>query len=378
MSAGNFLFTSESVSEGHPDKVADGISDALLDAHIARDPRARVAIETLCKDSLVVIAGEVTTNAPLSATETERIIRATIRAIGYTDPTEKFSAERVTITNAIGQQSRAIAQGVGHGLDQGAGDQGLMFGFATRETPEELPLPIALAHALTRELTRARKSGEVSWLRPDAKSQVTVRYENDRPVAVTDVVVSTQHLRGQNQEEIKRWVAQVLLPRALGAWHHGAITHYINPTGVFDTGGPEGDCGVTGRKIIVDTYGGFARHGGGAFSGKDPSKVDRSAAYFARWVARQIVEQGLAATAEVQIAYAIGVARPVSFLVDTRGTGDPVLAAEFASQFDGRPGAIIERFDLLRPIYAATTHYGHFGKPGLPWEKSAANSERKF
>jgi S-adenosylmethionine synthetase len=367
-SAGNFLFTSESVSEGHPDKIADGISDALLDAYLTRDPRARVAIETLCKDSLVVVAGEVATDAPLTRAEIEHVVRETIRAVGYVDPTEKFSADRVVITNAIGQQARAIAQGIGYGLDQGAGDQGLMFGFATRETPELLPLPISLAHALTRELARARKSAEVPWLRPDAKAQVTVRYEHHRPVQVTDVVVSTQHCRGKDQAELKAWVSGTLLPRALGAWHHCGLNTFINPTGVFDTGGPEGDCGVTGRKIIVDTYGGFARHGGGAFSGKDPSKVDRSGAYFARHVARQIVLRGLAQSAEIQVSYAIGVAKPVSIAVDTRGTGDDALAAQYAAQFDFRPGAIIEQLDLLRPIYSGTTNYGHFGKPGLPWE----------
>ena len=365
---GNFLFTSESVSEGHPDKVADGISDSLLDAYLTRDPKARVAIETLCKDGLVVVAGEVSTVEQLSTSEIETVVRQTIRAIGYTDPTEKFSADTVTITNAIGQQSRAIAQGVGYGKDQGAGDQGLMFGFAADETPELLPLPISLAHALTRELARARKSAAVSWLRPDAKAQVTVRYEQHRPVAVTDVVVSTQHMRGQDQGELKAWVSGVLLPLALGPWHHPGIKTFINPTGVFDTGGPEGDCGVTGRKIIVDTYGGYARHGGGAFSGKDPSKVDRSAAYFARYVARQIVRSRIARSAEIQVSYAIGVAKPVAITVDTRGTGDDARAAEYAEQFDFRPGAIIEQLDLLRPIYSATTHYGHFGKAGLSWE----------
>jgi S-adenosylmethionine synthetase len=369
MRTGTYLFTSESVAEGHPDKVADAISDALLDAYLTRDPRARVAIETLCKDDLVVVAGEVASRVSLSPSEIEAVVRATIRDIGYTDPTEKFSAERVTITNRIGQQSRGIAQGVGHGREQGAGDQGLMFGFATRDTPELMPLPIALAHALTRCLTQARKSGEVDWLRPDAKAQVTVQYDADRPVQVTDVVVSTQHRRGQNQANLRDWITSVLLPRALGTWHHPALRTFINPTGVFDVGGPEGDCGVTGRKIIVDTYGGFARHGGGAFSGKDPSKVDRSAAYFARHVARQIVLRGLASTAEIQVSYAIGVARPVAISVDTWGTGDDAVAAHYAAQFDFRPGVIIEQLDLLRPIYSATTHYGHFGKPALSWER---------
>ena len=375
MSARSSHFTSESVSEGHPDKVADGISDALLDAWLALDPLARVAIETLVKDDHVVVAGEVTSTA---AIDVDTVVRRVIHDIGYTDPARRFHANGVEITNLIGKQAPDIARGVGHGLTQGAGDQGLMFGFACRETPELMPLPIALAHALTRQLAQVRKANEVSWLRPDAKSQVTVRYEGTHPVEVTDVVVSTQHAAGFEQDQLRAWVRGTLLPVALGSWHHDRIQTHINPTGVFDVGGPEGDCGVTGRKIIVDTYGGYARHGGGAFSGKDPSKVDRSAAYFARWVARQIVQQGLAETAEVQVAYAIGVARPVSFLVDTRGTGDDVAAAKFAAQFDGRPGAIIERFNLLRPIYSATTNYGHFGKPDLPWESSEAihSSER--
>jgi S-adenosylmethionine synthetase len=234
--------------------------------------------------------------------------------------------------------------------------------------PELLPLPISLAHAITRTLEKYRLSGTVDWLRPDAKSQVTVRYVRGIPVEVTDVVVSTQHAKGFNQGSLKAWVIGVLLPEALGPWHRTGINTFINPTGIFDIGGPVGDCGLTGRKIIVDSYGGYARHGGGAFSGKDASKVDRSAAYFARWVARQIVQQGLATTAEVQIAYAIGVAKPVAWHVDTRGTGEDAFAAQFAAQFDGRPGAIIERFGLRRPIYTRTTNYGHFGKTGLPWE----------
>lgn len=361
----SFQFTSESVSEGHPDKVADAISDSLLDAWLSVDSFARVAIETLVKDNHVVVAGEVTSSAPV---DVAAVVRRVIREIGYTDPARRFNADGVKITNLIGAQAADIARGVGRGLDQGAGDQGLMFGFACRETPELLPLPIALAHALTRRLAHERKVNQVPWLRPDAKSQVTVRYEGTRPVEVTDVVVSTQHASGIDQETLRAWVRDYLLPGALGAWHHDGIKTFINPTGVFDVGGPEGDCGLTGRKIIVDSYGGYARHGGGAFSGKDPSKVDRSAAYFARWVARQIVEAELAQSAEVQIAYAIGVAHPVSFFVDTRGTGDDIAAARFASQFDGRPGAIIEKFDLLRPIYASTTNYGHFGKAGLPWE----------
>ena len=360
----SFLFSSESVSEGHPDKVADAISDGILDAYLTLDPRARVAVETLVKDDTVVLAGEIGSN---SLVEAEHVVRETIRRIGYTAPDERFNADGVKIINLLGRQSYAIAQGVGYGLDQGAGDQGIMFGFATRETPERLPLPIALAHRITRTLAAKRRTG-TAWLRPDAKAQVTVRYEGNRPVAITDVVVSTQHVRGHDQGALRAWVREELLPEALEGWWHDGVRTHINPTGVFDIGGPEGDAGVTGRKIIVDTYGGFARHGGGAFSGKDPSKVDRSAAYFTRWIARQIVERGIADIAELQVAYAIGEAEPVSVLVDTRGTGDERAAEAFARSFDFRPGAIIERLDLLRPIYSQTTNYGHFGKDGLPWE----------
>lgn len=366
MSARDFLFTSESVSSGHPDKVADLISDSLLDAHLARDPQARVAIETLCKGDTVVVAGEVTSDAEV---DVDSIVRATVRTIGYTDPGASFNADGLRVINLIGAQCHGIAQGVGRGPDQGAGDQGLIFGFACDETPELMPLPISLAHALTRTLEIERVSGGVNWLRPDAKSQVTVRYEAGLPAAVTDVVVSTQHERDKPQPEIHAWVRRVLLPKALGRWHHAGIRTFINPTGVFDVGGPEADCGLTGRKIIVDTYGGYSRHGGGAFSGKDPSKVDRSAAYFARHVARQIVLRGLARVAELQVSYAIGVARPVSITVDTRGTGDDQLAEQYAARFDFRPGAIIEQLNLLGPIYSRTTNHGHFGKPGLPWER---------
>lgn len=361
-----FLFTSESVSAGHPDKVADLVSDTLLDAYLKDDPQARVAIETLVKNDTVVVAGEVTANA---AVDIDKVVRSVIKRIGYTDPVLAFNARDIRVIDLISSQSQGIAQGIQSGADQGAGDQGLMFGFACDETPELMPLPISLAHAIMRRLEEYRNRGEEPWLRPDAKAQVTVRYENGRPVEVTDVVVSTQHVRGKLQAEIHDWVRAVLLPAALGPWLHDGIRTFINPTGVFDVGGPEGDCGVTGRKIIVDTYGGYARHGGGAFSGKDPSKVDRSAAYFARHVARQIVQRGLARCCELQVAYAIGVAQPVSITVDTRGTGDESLAVQFARQFDYRPAAIIEQLGLLSPLYTQTTNYGHFGKPNLPWEK---------
>lgn len=369
MRRASYSFTSESVSEGHPDKVADAISDALLDAHLVRDPNAHVAIETLCKDDLVVVGGEVTANDRLTTGEIQGVIRETIREIGYVDPSESFNAEGVRILNALGGQSRAIEASVRKGSDQGAGDQGMMFGFATTETPELMPLPIQLAHSLTRRLTAARKSGATAWMRPDAKAQVTVRYEEGRPVEVTDVVVSTQHRHGVDHDTMRMWVKTVLLPDSLGVWYHPGIRLLFNPAGEFVVGGPEGDCGLTGRKIIADTYGGYARHGGGAFSGKDASKVDRSAAYFARLVARHLVLRRLATMAEVQVAYAIGRAHPVSVQVNTFGTGDDFRAARYASGFDFRPAAITERLDLRTPLYASTTQYGHFGKPFLPWEQ---------
>ena len=362
----SFIFTSESVSEGHPDKVCDFIADSILDAHLTQDPHSHVACEVLCKDEHVILAGEITSKAEV---DVEAITRCAIREIGYIDDREKFSSANARIQNLIGKQSVYIEQGIDLDGEIGAGDQGLVFGFATKETPELMPLPISLAHRITRGLAAARHSGKVGWLRPDAKAQVSVHYENGHPVAITDVVVSTQHALGTPQEEIHAFVERVLLPEALGKWHREGIRLFINPTGAFAIGGPEGDCGVTGRKIIVDTYGGYARHGGGAFSGKDPTKVDRSAAYFARFVARQIVQEGLAECAEIQVAYAIGVAKPVSICVDTRGTGDERLAKEFASRFDFSPKAIIEQLELSKPIYRATTNYGHFGKPNLPWEK---------
>lgn len=362
----SFIFSSESVSEGHPDKVCDFIADSILDAHLEQDPKSRVACEVLCKDDHVVLAGEITSAAPV---DVEAVTRQAINEIGYNDPGRSFNADGVSVLNFLGQQAVDIARGVDKGNDLGAGDQGLMFGFATSETPELLPLPITLAHRVTRALAKTRKSSGVNWLRPDAKSQVSVRYEDNQPVEVTAVVVSTQHTPGTAQDEIYKFVVTKLLPEAFGKWWREGIRVFVNPTGEFSIGGPEGDCGVTGRKIMVDTYGGFARHGGGAFSGKDPTKVDRSAAYFARFVAQQIVKRGLAAKVEIQVAYAIGVAQPVSIRVDTCGTGDHLLAEQFASQFDYRPAAIIERLDLLKPIYRSTTNYGHFGKPYLAWEQ---------
>ena len=307
--SGSFIFTSESVSEGHPDKVCDYIADSILDAHLEQDPKSRVACEVLCKDDHVVLAGEITSTARV---DVQTVAREAIKQIGYNDSDRRFNAAGVSIQTFLSQQAADIARGVDKGNDIGAGDQGLVFGFATDETPQLLPLPITLAHRVTRALAEARKNSEVNWLRPDAKAQVSVLYRTGHPVEVTAVVVSTQHAPQTSQDEIRHFVETQLLPGALEKWWRDGIRVLVNPTGEFSIGGPEGDCGVTGRKIIVDTYGGFARHGGGAFSGKDPTKVDRSAAYFARYVAQQIVKRGLAAKVEIQIAYAIGVAQPVS------------------------------------------------------------------
>ncbi len=365
-------FTSESVSEGHPDKVCDFISDSILDAHLEQDPNSRVACEVLCKGDDVVLAGEITSRAELDDAAIDEIVRGAIREIGYVDADQTFRPDSVKITNLLGTQSPEISQGVTATTslsgEQGAGDQGIMFGYATDETHEMMPLPILLAHRLARVLAEHRKRGTVNWLRPDSKSQVSVVYENNRPVQVTDVLVSTQHAEGIDRDVIRTFIASTVVPEALDGWYHDDLEVLVNPTGSFVQGGPSADAGLTGRKIIVDTYGGMGRHGGGAFSGKDPSKVDRSGAYFCRWVARQVVEKGYAHKAEVQVAYAIGVAQPVSFKVDTFGTGDERAAAEFIKTFDFRPGAIIEQLDLLRPIYRSTTNYGHFGKAGLAWE----------
>ena len=371
-----YTFTSESVSEGHPDKVCDYISDSILDACLEQDTQSRVACETLCKSDTVVVAGEITTNAKL---DFDRIVRQAVKEIGYTDPSEKFCDITLELISLITRQSNEIDQGVtaatSQSGDQGAGDQGIMFGFATDESPELMPLPLLLAHKLTKGLADDRKGGTVNWLRPDSKSQVSVLYENDQPREVTAVVVSTQHTPQADQKKITEYVREELSPRVLGSWWRPSIALYVNPTGSFTHGGPSADAGVTGRKIIVDSYGGAGRHGGGAFSGKDPSKVDRSSAYFCRYVAKQVVAAGFAKKAEIQVGYAIGMAKPVSVKVDTFGTGDERAAEEFVmNAFDFRPRTIIERLDLLRPIYRSTTNYGHFGRPGLPWEavKTAA------
>ena len=364
------LFTSESVTEGHPDKVCDYIADSILDAHLTEDKCSRVACEVLCKGNNVVLAGEITSREKV---DYEKIVRAAVVEIGYTDPSEPFCADTLNVKEMVTTQAPEIAQGVNicSSLcgEQGAGDQGMMFGYATNETPELMPLPILLAHQLARGLAEDRRKGDFLWLRPDGKTQVTLLYENSTPKAVTDILVSTQHSPDIDREAIITYVRETLAPRILGRWFNSDIQVNVNPTGSFVHGGPATDCGLTGRKIIVDTYGGVARHGGGCFSGKDPSKVDRSAAYFCRYVARQLVKEGIAKRAEIQVAYAIGEAQPVSIKVDTFGTGDEEAAARFVSRFDFRPAAIIERLDLLRPIYRQTTNYGHFGKKDLPWEE---------
>jgi S-adenosylmethionine synthetase len=365
-----FTFSSESVSEGHPDKVCDYISDSILDACLAQDPRSRVACETLVKSDHVVIAGEITTNAKF---DYDKVVRQAVKEIGYTDGSEPFCDTTLKLISLITRQSNEIDQGVTSATsqsgDQGAGDQGIMFGYATDESDEMMPLPILLAHKLTFGLSADRKAGKVGWLRPDSKSQVSVVYENNRPRYVSAVVVSTQHTPQADQKKITEYVREDLGPRVLGQWWSKDAKLYVNPTGSFIHGGPSADAGLTGRKIIVDSYGGWGRHGGGAFSGKDPSKVDRSSAYFCRHVARHVVGAGLAKMAEVQVGYAIGMAQPVSVKVDTFGTGDEKAAAEYVMKtFDFRPRAIIEALDMLRPIYRTTTNYGHFGRKGLPWE----------
>jgi S-adenosylmethionine synthetase len=365
-----FTFTSESVSEGHPDKVADYIADSILDAHLAQDARARVACEVLVKSDKLVIAGEITSG---SAVDAEAVARAAIREVGYATDGEPFHADTVQVSTFLTQQSREIAEGVNSNDEdmrhQGAGDQGIMFGFATDETPELMPLPILLAHRLTHALSSARTGDQVPWLRPDAKTQVSVEYEGEgKPIAVTHVLVSTQHSSEVGQADIYDYLATSLIPATLGEWFTSRTQVIANPSGSFLHGGPSADCGVTGRKIIADTYGGAGRHGGGAFSGKDPSKVDRSGAYFCRFVARQLVMRGLARMAEIQVSYAIGRPEPVSLRVNTFDTGDQRAAVEFASTFDFRPGEIVKKLNLLQPIYAGTTNYGHFGRGGFSWE----------
>ena len=370
---GRQLFTSESVTEGHPDKIADQISDSILDAILVTDPEARVACETLVTTGLVLLAGEITTNAAVDLPE---VSRDTIREIGYTDSSYGFHWERCAVLTAIDCQSVDIKRGVDSG---GAGDQGMMFGYATDETPSLMPLPITLAHRLTHRLAEARRSGEISWLRPDGKSQVTVEYDRGEPVSISTVVISAQHDSEPENETIRETIIDRIIRPALPAelYDSETVTYHINPTGRFVIGGPQGDTGLTGRKIIVDTYGGVGSHGGGAFSGNDPSKVDRSASYAARWIAKNIVAARLASRAAIQIAYAIGVAEPVSVMVNTFGTGqgsDDRLARTVRELFDLRPAAIIERLGLRRPIYRRCAAYGHFGRE--PEEDGAFSWER--
>ena len=371
----NFIFTSESVTEGHPDKMADQISDAVLDAMIEGDPHSRVACETLLTTGLVVVAGEITAN---TIVDISNIVRNTITEIGYTDSSMGFDSSTCGLIIAVDKQSPDIAMGVNSSAEreQGAGDQGLMFGYATNETPEFMPSPIVFAHKLARRLTDARKDGILPFLRPDGKTQVTVRYENNVPVGIDAIVVSSQHSADVDNKTIHEGIIEEVIKNCINEEFLSEKTKiYINPTGRFVTGGPMGDSGLTGRKIIIDTYGGWARHGGGAFSGKDPSKVDRSAAYMARYVAKNVVAAGLAKECEVQLAYAIGIAEPVSIMVETFGTSvvpEEKISDAIREVFDLCPSAIISSLDLLRPIYRETAAYGHFGRfgSGFTWEKT--------
>ncbi len=371
----NFIFTSESVSEGHPDKVSDQISDAVVDAMIEKDPQSRIACETMVKTGMVILAGEVTTDAWV---DTEELVRNVVCEIGYDNGDVGFDGKTCAVINALGKQSPDIAMGVddSEGHEQGAGDQGLMFGYASNETDVLMPAPITYSHRLVKRQAEVRKNKTLSWLRPDAKSQITFRYENHKPVAIDAVVLSTQHSPEIGGKELEEAVMdEIILPILPKEWLHAGTQYFINPTGQFIIGGPVGDCGLTGRKIIVDTYGGMARHGGGAFSGKDPSKVDRSAAYMARYVAKNIVAAGLAERCEVQVSYAIGVAEPTSISVETFGTGkinEDKMVSIIREHFDLRPKGLIAQLDLLKPIYRETAAYGHFGRTedSFSWEKT--------
>ena len=369
----SYLFTSESVSEGHPDKIADQVSDAILDAILAQEPRSRVACETMTKTGMVIVAGEITTNAVI---EVEHIVRQTVLEIGYDHSEKGFDGTTCAVLNGLGKQSQDIAQGVDRKSpeEQGAGDQGLMFGYATIETDSFMPAPIIYSHRLVEKQAEVRKNGKLPWLRPDAKSQCTFRYENNKPVGIDAVVLSTQHSPDISLKDLQEAVMEEIIKPVLPTkWLDKNTQYHINPTGRFVIGGPMGDCGLTGRKIIVDSYGGFARHGGGAFSGKDPSKVDRSAAYAARYVAKNVVAAGLAERCEVQVSYAIGVAKPTSVTVETFGTNkvpEEKIIAAVNKNFDLRPYGIIKMLDLLKPIYKKTASYGHFGRDGFSWEKT--------
>jgi len=369
-----YFFTSESVTEGHPDKMTDQIADAILDEMLKGDPNSRVAVEVATKTGLILVMGEVTTKTYV---DIQSIVRKTIREIGFANPNYGFDADACSVLISLSEQSSDIAQGVNEceNHEQGAGDQGMMFGYATNETPELMPLPILLAHKITGKLAQARKQGEVKWLRPDGKSQVTVEYVDGVPKRVDTVVVSTQHDPEVTHEEIEKTVIEKIVKPVCGSWIDAKTKYHINPTGRFVIGGPVGDSGLTGRKIIVDTYGGAAHHGGGSFSGKDPSKVDRSAAYFGRYVAKNVVAAGLAGRCEIQVAYAIGVAEPVSIMVNTYGTGkipDEKIEEIVRKVFSFKPAAIIKKLDLKRPIYKKTAAYGHFGRnePEFSWERT--------
>jgi len=367
------LFTSESVSEGHPDKIADQISDAVLDAILEQDPKARVACETYVKTGMVMVGGEITTSAWV---DIEEITRRTIREIGYTSSNMGFDANSCAVISAIGKQSPDINQGVDRAnpLEQGAGDQGIMFGYANNETDVLMPAPITYAHRLVERQAEVRKNGTLPWLRPDAKSQITFQYENNKIVGIDTIVLSTQHAEEISQDTLSEVVMEEIIKPVLPTeWLQQNTNYFINPTGRFVIGGPMGDCGLTGRKIIVDTYGGMARHGGGAFSGKDPSKVDRSAAYAARYVAKNIVAAGLADRCEIQISYAIGIAEPTSIMIETFGTekiANETLVHLVHKIFDLRPYGLVKMLNLLQPIYRQTAAYGHFGRPQFPWEKT--------
>ena len=370
----NYIFTSESVTEGHPDKVCDKVSDAILDEFLRGDPDSRVAVETLTTTGFVGVAGEVTSKASF---DIEQLIRKTISEIGYNDPELKFDSNSCEVMVKLGSQSPDISQGVtaNENKEQGAGDQGLMFGYASNETEELMPLPILLAQKLTKRLTDVRKNGQLSWVRPDGKSQVSIRYEDDKPKEIEAVVISTQHSPDISQEEITKQIIQHVINPTCGQFWNDSIKIHVNPTGRFEIGGPHGDAGLTGRKIIVDTYGGMGRHGGGAFSGKDPSKVDRSACYMCRYVAKNIVAAGLSDRCEVQVAYAIGVAKPVSLMVNTFGTNkisEDEIEKLVNKHFDMRPAEIVKHLDLKKPIYQKTAAYGHFGRnePEFTWEKT--------
>tara|TARA_Y100000590_G_scaffold19829_1_gene23248 strand:- start:741 stop:1898 length:1158 start_codon:yes stop_codon:yes gene_type:complete len=370
----NYIFTSESVTEGHPDKVCDKVSDAILDEFLRGDPDSRVAVETLTTTGFVGVAGEVTSKASF---DIEQLIRKTISEIGYNDPELKFDSNSCEVMVKLGSQSPDISQGVtaNENKEQGAGDQGLMFGYASNETEELMPLPILLAQKLTKRLTDVRKNGQLSWVRPDGKSQVSIRYEDDKPKEIEAVVISTQHSPDISQEEITKQIIEHVIKPTCGQFWNDSIKIHVNPTGRFEIGGPHGDAGLTGRKIIVDTYGGMGRHGGGAFSGKDPSKVDRSACYMCRYVAKNIVAAGLSDRCEVQVAYAIGVAKPVSLMVNTFGTNkisEDEIEKLVNKHFDMRPAEIVKHLDLKKPIYQKTAAYGHFGRnePEFTWEKT--------